>query len=99
MLYRNIARLGILVLKLHVNAIQSPVNFYQIIKKNNLDAMGIEPATCVLNHNISVILPCFILNSNDTPFSTVKQIRNYYDGRVTLVQKIQNIEFCIPYQY
>ena len=33
MLYRDIARLGILVLKLHVNAIQSPVHYYQIIKK------------------------------------------------------------------
>ena len=30
MLYRDIARLGILVLKLHVNAIQSPVHYYQV---------------------------------------------------------------------
>ena len=60
--------------------------------KNFLVAMGIEPATYVLNHNISVVLPCFILKSNDTPISTVKQIRNYYDGRVMLVRKIQNIE-------
>ena len=67
--------------------------------KKNLDAMGIEPATYVLNHNISVVLPCFILKSNDTPISTVKQIRNYGNGRVTLVRKIQNIELCIPYQY
>ena len=34
MLYRDIARLGILSFKLHVNAIQSPVHYYQIIKKN-----------------------------------------------------------------
>ena len=33
MLYRDIARLGILSFKLHVNAIQSPVHYYQIIKK------------------------------------------------------------------
>ena len=26
-------------------------------------------------------------------------IRNYDDGRVTLVRKIQNVELCIPYQY
>ena len=64
-----------------------------------LVAMGIESATYVLNHNISVTLPCFILNSNYTPISTLKQIRNCYDGRVTLVRKIQNIELCMPYQY
>ena len=29
----------------------------------------------------------------------MKQIRNYDDGRVTLVRKIQNIELCTPYQY
>ena len=57
MLYRDIARLGILLLKLHVNTIQSPVHYYQIIKKKFFVAMGIEPATYVLNHNISVALP------------------------------------------
>ena len=56
MLYGDIARLGTLVLKLHVNAIQSPVHYYQIIKKNFLDAMRIEPATYILNYNISVAL-------------------------------------------
>ena len=45
MLYRDIARLGILSFKLHVNAIQSPVHYYQIIKKNFIVAMGIEPVT------------------------------------------------------
>ena len=60
MLYINIALLGTLVLKLYVNAIQSPIHYYQIIKKYLLDAMGIEPATYVLNHNISVAFPCFI---------------------------------------
>ena len=99
MLYVNIALLGKLVLILYVKANQSPVKYYQIIKKNVLDAMGIEPATYVLNHYISVVLPCFILNPNDTPISTVKQIHNYDNGRVTLVRKIQNIELCIPYQY
>ena len=59
-----------------------------LYKKNFLDAMGIEPATYVLNHNISVVLPCFI------PLSQLllKQICNYDNGRVTLVRKIQNIE-------
>ena len=57
MLYRDIASLGILVLKLHVNAIQSPVYYYQIYKKKFLVTMGIEPGTYVLNHNISVALP------------------------------------------
>ena len=33
MLYRDIARLGVLVLKLHVLDIQSPVHHYQIYKK------------------------------------------------------------------
>ena len=33
MLYRDIARLGVLSFKLHVNAIQSPVHYYQIYKK------------------------------------------------------------------
>ena len=98
MLYRDIARLGTLVLKLHLNTIQSPVHYYQI-NKNVLVAMAIEPATYVRNHNISVTLPCFILNSNDTPISTMKQIRIYDNGRVTLVRKIQNIELCMPYQY
>ena len=51
------ARLGILVLKLHVNAIQSPVHYYQIYKKNFLVVMGIEPGTYVMNYNISVTLP------------------------------------------
>ena len=50
--------------------------------------MGIESATYVLNHNISVVLPCFITLSQ----LLLKQIRNY-DGRVTLVRKIQNIEY------
>ena len=56
--------------------------------------MGIEPATYVLNHNISVVLPCFI------PLSQflLEQLHNYDNGRVTLVRKIQNIELCIPYQ-
>ena len=45
MLYRDIARLGILSSKLHVNAIQSPVHYYQIIKKNFIVATGIEPMT------------------------------------------------------
>ena len=49
--------------------------------------MRIEPATYVLNHNISVVLPCFITLSQ----LLLKQIHNY-DGRVTLVRKIQNIE-------
>ena len=40
MLYRDIALLGTLVLKLHVNAIQSPVHYYQIIKKTFLVAIG-----------------------------------------------------------
>ena len=35
--------------------------------------MGIEPATYVLNHNISVVLPCFIILSQ----LLLKQIRNY----------------------
>ena len=30
------------------------------IKKNFIVAMGIEPATYVLNHNISVVRPYFI---------------------------------------
>ena len=33
MLYRDIARLGVLSFKLHVNAIQSPVHYYQVKKK------------------------------------------------------------------
>ena len=50
--------------------------------------MRIEPATYILNHNISVVLPCFIALSQ----LLLKQIRNY-DGRVMLVRKIQNIEY------
>ena len=73
MLYRGIARLGILVLKLHVNAIQSPVHYYQIIKENFLVATGIEPATYLLNHNISVVLPRFITLSQ----LLLKQVHNY----------------------
>ena len=46
MLYRDIARLGILSSKLHVNAIQSPVHYYQIIK-NFIVAAGIELMTYV----------------------------------------------------
>ena len=57
MLYRDIARLGSLVLKLHVNAIQSSVRYYQIYKKNFLVATEVEPGTYVLNRNISVALP------------------------------------------
>ena len=40
MLYRDIALLGKLVLKLYVNAVQSPVHYYQIIKKIFLVAIG-----------------------------------------------------------
>ena len=41
MIYRDIARFGTLVLKLSVNAIQSPLRYYQIIqKKNFLVAIG-----------------------------------------------------------
>ena len=48
--------------------------------------MGIEPATYVLDHNISVVLPCFILLSQ----LLLKQFRKYYDGRiVTIVRKIE----------
>ena len=57
-------------------------------KKKIIVAMEIEPATYVLNHNISVVLPCFITLNQ----LLLKQIRNY-DGRVTLVRKIQNIEY------
>ena len=58
MLYRDIALLGTLVLKLYVNAIQSPVHNYQIIKKIHiLSPSGIKPATDVLSHNISVAFP------------------------------------------
>ena len=46
MLYRDIARLGILSSKLHVNAIQSPVHYYQIIK-NFIVTAGIELMTYV----------------------------------------------------
>ena len=46
MLYRDIARLGILSSKLHVNAIQSPVHYDQIIK-NFIVAAGIELMTYV----------------------------------------------------
>ena len=73
MLYRNIARLGILVLKLHVNAVQSSVNYNRIYKKNFPVTMGIKPATYVLNHNISVVLPCLITLSQ----LLLKQIRKY----------------------
>ena len=45
MLYRDIARLGVLSFKLHVNAIQSPVHYYQILKRNFIVATGIEPMT------------------------------------------------------
>ena len=90
MLYINIALLGTLVLKLYVNAIQSPIHYYQIYKKNFLDAMEIEPATYVLNHNISVALPYFYTTESVTAVLTVKQIRDY-NSRVTLVRKIQNI--------
>ena len=45
---------------LHVNAIQSPVHYYQIYKKKNIVVMGIEPGTYALNHNISVVLPYFM---------------------------------------
>ena len=47
MVYKDIARLGVLSFKLHVNAIQSPVHYYQIIKKNFIVATGIEPMTYV----------------------------------------------------
>ena len=54
--------------------------------KNFLVAMGVEPATYVLNHNISVVVQCFILLSQ----LLLKQIKKYYDGRVvTLVRKVQ----------
>ena len=43
MLYRDIARLGILVLKLHVDAIQSPVHYYQIKKKLYCRHVGLNP--------------------------------------------------------
>ena len=56
MLYRDSVRPGKSVLKLHVDAIQSPVHYYQIIKKNFIVATGIEPVTYVLNYNISVAL-------------------------------------------
>ena len=46
--------------KLHVNAIQSPVHYYKIYKKNFIVAMGLESGTYVLNHNFSVVLPYFI---------------------------------------
>ena len=46
MLYRDIARIGILSSKLHVNAIQSPVHYYQIIK-NFIVTAG------------SKVMPCF----------------------------------------
>ena len=53
MLYSDIARLGILSFKLHVNAIQSPVHYYQIIKKKNfIVATGIEPMTFSLSSMI-----------------------------------------------
>ena len=45
MVYKDIARLGVLSFKLHVNAIQSPVHYYQIIKENFIVATGIEPMT------------------------------------------------------
>ena len=32
-------------------------------------------------------------------FNGGKIISNYYNGRVTLIRKIQNIELCIAYQY
>ena len=56
MLYRDSVRPGKSVLKLHVDAIQSSVHYYQIIK-NFIVATGIEPVTYVLNYNISVALP------------------------------------------
>ena len=62
-LQRRLALLGTLVLKLYVNAIQSPVHYYQIIKKTSLSPSGIEPATDVLCHNISVALPTLLPNS------------------------------------
>ena len=46
--------------------------------------MGIELATYVLNHNISVVLPCFITLIQ----LLLKQIRNYDTSRVTLVRKL-----------
>ena len=61
MLYRDIALLEtLLVLKLYVNAIQSPVHYYQVIKKPFLSPSGIEPATDVLCHNISVAIPTLL---------------------------------------
>ena len=60
-LQRRLTLLGTLVLKLYVkNAIQSPVHYYQIIKKTFLSPSGIEPATDVLGHNISVALSRFL---------------------------------------
>ena len=42
-------------------------------KKNFLVAMGLQPGVYILNHNISVFLPCFITLSQ----LLLKQIRNY----------------------
>ena len=39
-LHRRLTLLGTLVLKLYVNAVQSPVHYSQIIKKNFLVAIG-----------------------------------------------------------
>ena len=50
-------------LKLYANVIQSSVLYYQIIKKTFLSPMGIEPATDVLCHNISVALPTLLSSS------------------------------------
>ena len=57
MLYRDIALLGTLVLKLYVNVIQSSVYCYQIIIKTFLSPSRFKPATDVVCHDISVSLP------------------------------------------
>ena len=49
--------------QLYVNAIQSPVHCFQVIKKSFMSPSGIEPATHVLCHNISVTLPTLLCSS------------------------------------
>ena len=76
MLCRDIAQLEIMVLKLHVDAIQSSVHYYQIYKKTLLSPWG-------LNRDV---------RSEPQYFSCSSMIYNTdvsYYGRVTLVRKIQ----------
>ena len=49
-----------LTLKPYANITQNPVLFYQIIEIPLMSPAGIEPATDVLCHNISVALPTLL---------------------------------------